>query len=368
MSPSLNFRLASTITKLRHEYLALQKEDAHQKLWDKFEKGPGFNTLTVVIPTRGCSWALSGNGGCSMCGYVNDSSRDQPIPSERILRNIRNQLLENHEEKPIHLKIYNSGSFFDQWDVPKNLRDQLIRLIQETPNVFKLSVESKSEYILSCFDLIKEAAKQLAPKELEIGIGLESSNDAIIRDCHNKGTSLDVYNQSVQLLRPLGVRIKTYILIKPPFLTEADSIRDAIQTAIEAAKIGTDIISFSPCTVQSGTLVDFLYRQDRYQPPWLWSVLYIVREIRSLYPSLPIICDPVAAGKPRGAHNCGKCDTQVLEEINRMTASESIPRNLSELSDICTCHYKWIRLVQTPIEIFRSRNLSQLRKSYPLEN
>lgn len=303
-----------------------------------------------------------------MCGYVNDSSRDQPIPSERILGNISDLLLENHEDKPIHLKIYNSGSFFDQWDVPKNLREQLIKLIQGNPNVFKLSVESKSEYILSYLDLIKETAKQLAPKELEIGIGLESSNDAIIRDCHNKGTSLDVYNQSVQRLRPLGIRVKTYILIKPPFLTEADTIRDAIKTAIDAAEIGTDIISFSPCTVQSGTLVDFLYRQDRYQPPWLWSILYIVQEIRSRHPSLNIICDPVAAGKPRGAHNCGKCDTQVLEEINRLTAPESIPQSPSELSEICTCYYKWMRLVQTPIEIFRSRNLSKLRKSYPLEN
>jgi radical SAM enzyme (TIGR01210 family) len=303
-----------------------------------------------------------------MCGYVNDSSRDQPIPSEKIIRKIKDLLLENHENKPIHLKIYNSGSFFDQLDVPKNLRDQLIRLLQETPNVFKLSVESKSEYVLAHLDLIKEIGEQLAPKELEIGIGLESSNDAIIRDCHNKGTTLDGYNQSVRLLRPLGIGVKTYILIKPPFLTEAETISDAIETAIAAAKIGTDVISFSPCNVQSGTLVDYIYRQDRYQPPWLWSVLYVVQVIRSLYPSILIICDPIAAGKPRGAHNCGKCDSQVLGEITRLTVPESHPQALSELSAICSCFNKWTRLVQTPIEIFRSRNLSQLRKSYPLED
>jgi len=300
-----------------------------------------------------------------MCGYINDSSRDQTIPSEQILAKIRNLLSEDREKKPIHLKIFNSGSFFDQWDVPRHLRDQLIELLQETPSVFRLSVESKTEYILANFGLIKEIAQQLAPKELEIGIGLESSNDTIIRDCHNKGTTLEAYKQCVQLLRPNGIRIKTYILIKPPFLTETEATFDAIQTALDAAKIGTDVISFSPCNVQNGTLVDFLYRQDKYQPPWLWSVLHVVHVIRSIYPSLSIICDPIAPGKPRGAHNCGKCDTQVLEEIKRMLILESIPKDLSEL---CSCYSKWKRLVQTPIEVFRSRNLSQLRRSYPLED
>lgn len=361
MSPSLNSHLSSIILKLRHEYLARQSDQS--KLWGSFETGYNYNTITVVIPTRGCSWALSENGGCSMCGYINDSSRDQPIPSEQILAKIKTLLLENRGDKPIHLKIFNSGSFFDQWDVPKHLRDQLIALLQETPGVFRLSVESKTEYILAHFDLIKEITEQLAPMELEIGIGLESSNDTIIKDCHNKGTTLEAYKQSVQLLRPFGIRVKTYILIKPPFLTEIEAISDAIQTAMDAASIGTDVISFNPCNIQNGTLVDFLFRQDRYQPPWLWSVLHVVQVVRSLYPSLPLICDPIAPGKPRGAHNCGKCDSHVLEQIKRVL--ESIPEDLSEP---CSCYQRWKRLVQTPIEIFRSRNLSQLRRSYPLED
>ncbi|MHA1509125.1 MAG: hypothetical protein ACTSO6_10530, partial [Promethearchaeota archaeon] len=35
------------------------------------KKGKEF---TIILRTKGCSWALGPNGGCSMCGYVQDST------------------------------------------------------------------------------------------------------------------------------------------------------------------------------------------------------------------------------------------------------------------------------------------------------
>ncbi len=317
----------------------------------------------VVIPTRGCTWALSKNGGCSMCGYINDSSRDQSIPVDNILDKIRNFLKSTNPDKSVEIRLFNSGSFFDNLDVPEDLRKRIISLINNYSNVKKLIVESRPQYLIKFVEVIKEVKKSLDPIELEIGVGLESSNDAILRDCWNKGTTLEKYEIGVQKIRSLDIRIKSYILIKPPFLTERESIIDAIKTTRKAIEIGTDVISYNPCNVQNGTLVHYLYNQDRYQPPWLWSVLLILRTIRDEFPDLEIICEPNAAGKPRGAHNCGKCDKLVLNLIDKVIQNTDVPTDLSE---VCSCFLKWQYLILNPIEALRTRNLSKLRQLNPL--
>ncbi len=363
MPQKRNQLLASTVFNLRQEYLSRRPPDFQPKLWSTKTETRKSIVITMVIPTRGCSWAFSDSGGCSVCGYVNDSSYDQVIPTQKILEEIDLSLSQVDSSKPIEYKLYNSGSFFDENDVPQRLRSQIIDLIRKTNGILKLSVESRPEYLINNQKAIKKVKEMLEPIKLEIGVGIESSNNAIIRDCWNKGFSVEDYQRSVQITRTLGIRIKSYILIKPPFLTEVEAIIDAIKTACDTVKFGTDVISFNPCNIQKGTLVNHLHKQDRYQPPWIWSVLYIVKTIRKKYPNVEIICEPTAGGKYRGTHNCGKCDKTVINLVNKIINKEKIP---DDLSTICSCFLKWRILVKTPIEIFRSRNLSRLRRFDPL--
>jgi radical SAM enzyme (TIGR01210 family) len=357
--------LISTILKLRHEYLEKDTKKLDLKIWDNIVETDQNFIITLVIPTRGCSWSLSESGGCSVCGYINDASKDQPIPAQKILNRL-DELLDNinDNQKLIELKLFNSGSFFDEDDVPSDLRIKIIECIKYRKQVSQFSVESRAEFIIKNFKIIEETKKLLDPIILEIGIGLESSNNAILRDCWNKGTSFEIYKQSITKIRSLGIRIKSYILIKPPFLTEAEAIRDAIKTSQDAIAVGTDVISFNPCNVQNGTLTHYLFQQDRYDPPWLWSVLLIIREIRREFPEIKIVCEPTAPGKQRGTHNCGKCDKKVLEFIDQTIKNEIIPKDLSQ---ICSCYLIWKILIKTPLEIFRSRNVSKLRYLNPFK-
>lgn len=363
MSSRRNKLLSSSIFNLRHEYFNNRNPDFQPKLWSNTTETEQNFVITTVIPTRGCSWALSEAGGCSVCGYVNDSSNERLIPEQRILKEINRSLTQIASDKPIEYKLYNSGSFFDESDVPRKLRLQIVDIIRKTPGIFQLGVESRPEHIINHLDAVKETKKMLNPIKLEIGIGFESSNNAILTDCWNKGISVEDYRKSVQKIRTLDVRIKSYIFIKPPFLTEKEAINDAIKTVHDAIDIGTDVISLNPCNIQNGTLVNLLQKQNRYQPPWLWSVLHIVKTIREVFPDLEIICEPSALGKQRGTHNCGKCDSTVFDLINRIIKNEIIN---DDLSTICSCFLRWKVLVETPIEVFRSRNLSKLRKLNPL--
>jgi len=363
MPLQMNPLLASKIFNLREQYLTKRSPDYQPKLWSSTTETRQNVIIVMVVPTRGCSWAFSDAGGCSVCGYINDSSHDQPIPKKRILKEIDHSLSQIDSNKSIEFKLYNSGSFFDAKDVPEKLREKILEIIRNDNRIFKFSIESRPEFIIDNLEVVRDTKRKLEPIQLEIGIGLESSNDTILKDCWNKGFSVKDYKKSVHQIQSLNIRLKSYVFIKPPFLTEIEAIVDAIKTARDTIRIGTDAVSFNPCNIQSGTLVNYLYKQDRYQPPWIWSVLFIVKTIRKEYSDIEIICEPTAGGKQRGTHNCGKCDKEVLGLLDKIINNEKIP---DDLSRICSCFSKWEVLIKTPIESLRSRNLSRLRRFDPL--
>ena len=259
-----NDLLVAKITQIRHEYLSKIPKDRKPRIWSSISENKDYSTITIVIPSRGCSWALSEYGGCSVCGYVNDSSRNNEIPQKQILLHLDKLLKERVYSRKVEVQIFNSGSFFDEKDVPKELRVEIINVINSIPEIFKLAVECRAEYIISEKNIIEETQKYLGKKILEIGIGLESSNDTILKDCWNKGTTFDKYKEAVNILQEIGVNIKSYVFLKPPFLTERESIRDTLLTIHEVIKIGTNVISINPCNIQNGTLVDELFWKGKY--------------------------------------------------------------------------------------------------------
>ena len=354
---SYNKLVASKVLLLRQEYLKKIK-GRDPKLWSEITENNEHSIITVVIPTKGCSWALSEFGGCSVCGYINDSSRDLSIPISNILLEIERLLKETETKKSIILKIFNSGSFFDETDVPKNLRQNIIELIKKYPNCSQLSVESRPEYVIKHIEIVEETKKSIDPTILEVGIGLESSNNSILSDCWNKGIRVSDYNQAVWILKKIGIKIKTYIFVKPPFLTEFEALFDSLATINHAVSQGTDSISINPCSVQNGTLAYYLYKQDRYQPPWLWTILLLVFYTKTQYPHVELICEPTAGGKPRGTHNCGKCDKKVLDYIKDIINNQPAP---TDYSQICSCANRWYTLIKSPIDSYQTSKLSKLR-------
>jgi hypothetical protein len=51
-----------------------------------------------------------------------------------------------------------------------------------------------------------------------------------------------------------------------------------------------------------------------------------------------LLCDPVAAGKSRGAHNCGECDASVISAIRDFSLNQN-PDLFSSLH--CYCYEQW---------------------------
>ena len=286
------------------------------------------DTFVIILRTKGCSWMLQ--SGCSMCGYFNDSLF-RKISDEDLLIQFETAMKKYSNEK--FIKIFTSGSFLDEKEISPKIREEILTRLFK--NAEKVSIESRPEFIID-----KNLSKIYDPagsKIFEVGVGLESANDFILENSINKGFNFIEYQKAVKVLKKYNFSTKTYVLLKPPFLTEKESIDDCINTIKKIDKY-TDIISLNPTNVQRNTVVDYLWFRKQYRPPWLWSIVEILKQSKN-FTDKPVKCDIVGGGSIRGAHNCRLCDHNILKLIEKF----SLAQDISVFDDIsCDCKEKWL--------------------------
>jgi archaeosine synthase beta-subunit len=286
------------------------------------------DAYVIILRTRGCSWALS--SGCTMCGYFNDSML-APV-SENDLMVQFEKAMETYKGEKI-VKIFTSGSFLDPQEIPVAVQQRVLTVLFERSE--KVSVESRPEYVTE--KRVQHIQKVIQPKTFEIGIGLETSNDLVREKAINKGFTFLQYKKAAQLLKHHQMSVKTYVLLKPPFLTEKDALNDSIRTAHVAAPF-SDVISLNPTNIQRHTVVEYLWKRNQYRPPWLWSIIEFLKQSKDLF-DVHVKCDTVAGGSQRGAHNCGSCDRTILTAIEQF----SLTQKQHVLKDFtCACKEKWL--------------------------
>ncbi len=294
--------------------------------------GKPITALTVIFQTTGCRWS-----GCTMCGYVYDSARKAPS-HEDLLKQLEHAMSRCRDEEFI-VKIFTSGSFLDDSELPSETRKEILSRLGSNPHVKKVIAETRPEYVTR--DQVAECAAVLG-KKFEVAIGLETSNDMIRKDCINKGFMFVDFVRAGEIAGWESVTVKAYLLLKPPFLSEGAAINDIIRSINDSAQYaGT--ISVNLCNVQKGTLVEEMFERGDYRPPWLWSAVEVLRSGKLSSRDTVIMSDPVAAGSSRGPHNCGKCDKDVAEAIRifSLTQDTGIFDGLN-----CECKELWKKAVE----------------------
>lgn len=287
------------------------------------------DAFVIIFRTRGCSWAL--NSGCSMCGYFNDSMWEN-VSNNDLLTQFNTAMKSYSGQK--FVKIFTSGSFLDDKEINPNVRKEIFGKLIET--VDKVSVESRPEFITD--GKLSEIKEGFKSKTFEVGLGLETASDFIREHCLNKGFTFNDYKKAAKTLKKHNIKLKTYVLIKPPFLTEKESINDAINT-VDKIKTITDTVSFNPTNVQRNTLVNFLWQRKQYRPAWLFSVTEILKESRKITGDVKIKCDIAGGGSIRGVHNCKSCDRKFLNAIAEFSLSQDV--NIFNGLD-CDCKEIWL--------------------------
>jgi len=285
-------------------------------------QGKQAKALSIILPTVGCRWRR-----CNMCSYFDDSPSETSID----IFDIFVQEFENAYDDEIRkIKLFTSGSFLDTKEVNPDCAKKLISFLSEK-GILEITLESRPEYVE------EEYLKELMGNndlQIEIAIGLESSNNKILKHSINKGFTFEDFLSASEILKNLGIKNKAYLMIKPPFLTEKEAIYDAINSAKAIENIA-DVISFNPMTVHKNTLVEYLWNKGEYSPPWGWSILEILKETANLRPD--IICHPVAFGRSRGPKNCKSCN----REIEKRILEFSINNDAKILEYDCDCKKEW---------------------------
>jgi radical SAM enzyme (TIGR01210 family) len=292
----------------------------------------GFN---VVLVTRGCRWYHA--SGCSMCGYSNESDDSgEDIRIGRQLEKVRSR----YGEQPL-VKVFTSGSFFDERELEPDERSEVLGTINEMlqGKDGTLLVESRPEFISR--EVLASIKEALGGSDLMVALGLESSNDKVLKESINKGFTFSDYQEAARTIIASGARLKTYLLLKPPFLSETEAVTDCIQSIQDIADLNIpQIVSINPMNIQNYTLVEHLFRRGEYRPPWLWSVVEVLKKGRSILGADSwLLCHPTAGGKSRGPHNCGDCDPEFLEAVQDFSLTND-PKTLEDLDCGCILEYQ----------------------------
>jgi radical SAM enzyme (TIGR01210 family) len=302
--------------------------------------------FTIILRSKGCSWALSKHGGCSMCGYYIDAV-NKNISSSQLISQFDyafNDKIGEIEKDSYNysLKLFNSGSFLDENEIAKEVRNHIYNKISNVDKIEEVVIESRLEYITT--EKLAEIKEILNKKYLEIAIGLESVDDYIRNNFINKGILFRDFQSTVNKCKENGIGVKVYLLFKPPFLNEQAAIDDCSYSIKELIDLGVNSISINPTNIQKGTLVEYLWFQNRYRPPWFYSLFKSIRKSVSQkdLKSVRLLSDPSGAGTKRGIHNCLKkeCETSAKERLKNFVLSQSLDE-LEQIKYECNCKSKY---------------------------
>ncbi|HUV01848.1 MAG TPA: archaeosine biosynthesis radical SAM protein RaSEA [Desulfobacteria bacterium] len=293
------------------------------------EEQRAIRAVTVIVRTAGCQWRH-----CTMCSFWQESA---DVTQADILAQLEHSLRTSPNEEFI-LKIFTSGSFLDEREIARETRQEIAAMVRDRGEIKKLIIETRPDFV---------SAAKLADFEgvenLELAIGLETADDFIRSNYIKKGFSFDDYKKAAAIVRDCGATVKTYLLLKPPFVSEKKALEDAIKSA-EFASEFSSTISLNLCNIQKYTPLEKLWMRGYYRPPWLWSAVEAIKAIKSR--NVVVLSDPVGAGHKRGPHNCGTCDREITEAIRHFNVTQDL-RVLERLDEIeCDCKNVWRDLIQ----------------------
>ncbi|NLV09756.1 TIGR01210 family radical SAM protein [Halomicrobium mukohataei] len=295
-----------------------------------------YQSLTIILNTGGCRWARA--GGCTMCGYVAESVDGGSVAHEDLMAQIQYCLdheAEEADEKAGLIKIYTSGSFLDEREVGAETRRAIA---SEFADRDRIVVESLPDFV----DRAKVAEFVDAGLETDIAVGLETATDRVRRDCVNKYFDFADFEDAAAQAQAAGGGVKAYLLMKPPFLTESEAIEDMQRSVHKCADVeGCHTVSMNPCNVQRYTMVEELFHDQGYRPPWLWSVCEVLESTAD--EDVIVVSDPVGHGSDRGPHNCGECDDRAQRAIKDFDLRQD-PSVFEQVT--CDCEATWDAVVE----------------------
>lgn len=195
------------------------------------------SVATLFLTNKECPFR------CLMCDLWKNTT-DETVQVGSIPAQIAYALARLPQAK--HIKLYNSGNFFDIKAIPPEDYSAIASLLDPFETVIvECHPRLINERCLTFRDMIKG--------KLEVAIGLETAHPEVL-DKLNKRMTLDDFRQSVSFLNDHGIRSRAFILLKPPFMTESEGVHWAKQTIDFAFDAGVECCVVIPTRAGNGAM------------------------------------------------------------------------------------------------------------------
>lgn len=157
-----------------------------------------------------------------------------------------------------HIKLYNSGNFFDRKAIPPGDHAAIADRVRGFETVI---VENHPRL---CDEACLRFRDRLAGR-LEVAMGLETIHPDVWPRL-NKRMSPEDFARAAGFLRAAGIDVRAFLLIRPPFLSDADGVEWALRSLAYAFDAGAQCAALIPTRGGNG-IMERLASEGWYAPP-----------------------------------------------------------------------------------------------------
>ena len=227
---------------------------------ERSDAGEVVSVATIFLTNRECPWR------CLMCDLWKHTL-EESVPTGAIPAQIDfalSELRRTHAGPLRQVKLYNSGSFFDRGAIP--LSDHLA--VAERLRGFERVIVECHPALVN--DAVVRFRDSLGGTKLEVAMGLETIHPEVLPRL-NKRMTTEQYAAAADFLRRHDVALRAFVLVKPPFLDEAEALLWAQRSTEFAFDCGASVVSLIPMRPGNGAL-DELAAQGLFSPPALTTL------------------------------------------------------------------------------------------------
>lgn len=215
--------------------------------------------LTIFLTNRECPWR------CVMCDLWKNTTTET-VPLAALPAQIEFAIAKVPAPAS-HIKLYNSGSFFDHGAVPPAAYREIAARLSPFDRVI---VESHPRLVSDEVPRFHD----LLGTELEVAMGLETANPDVLAWL-NKGMTLEDFARAAKFLTGNGIPVRAFILLKPPWTSEDEGAFWAKRSIDFAFNCGASVASIIPTRPGNGAL-EALAAQGDFSPPRLNSLEEVI--------------------------------------------------------------------------------------------
>ena len=216
---------------------------------ERADTGEVVPVATVFLTNRECPWR------CLMCDLWKNTLAET-VPSGNIPAQIELALAGLPPAR--QLKLYNSGSFFDPRAIPR----------EDFPAIAE-HVRRFERVIVECHPaLVGEAVprfQDLLAGKLEVAMGLETVHPDVLPRL-NKRMTLEQFSHAAEFLHSHDIALRVFVLVKPPYLDEAEALEWACRSIDFAFDHGATVASLIPTRPGNGALEALAARGEFSMP------------------------------------------------------------------------------------------------------